>query len=96
VPLAHWLAATVFVAREALDLAERDVDRALAVAAVKSPAAAPYSMVAQHWLKGLQRNAAGNTADAMEWFDRELAPEARGHLYAREVAENTWYARGAC
>jgi len=45
-PLAHWLAATVFVARNALDQAERDVDRALAVAAVESPDAAPYSMVA--------------------------------------------------
>jgi len=43
-PLAHWLAATVFVARHALDQAERDVDRALAVAAVESPDAAPYSM----------------------------------------------------
>ena len=31
-PLAHWLAATVFVARNALDQAERDVDRGLAVA----------------------------------------------------------------
>ena len=45
-PLAHWLAATVFVARNALDHAERDVDRALAVAALESPDAAPYSMVA--------------------------------------------------
>ena len=57
-PLAHWLAATVFVARNALDQAERDVDRALAVAALESPDAAPYSMVALHWLKGLLRVAA--------------------------------------
>ena len=92
-PLAHWLAATVFVARGALDQAERDVDRALAVAAVESPEAAPYSMVALHWLKGLLRNAAGATADAMASFDQELAFEARGHLYAREAAANTWYAR---
>lgn len=34
-PLAHWLAATVFVARNALDQAERDVDRALAVASLE-------------------------------------------------------------
>ncbi len=32
-PLAHWLAATVFVARHALGHAERDADRGLAVAA---------------------------------------------------------------
>lgn len=96
VPLAHWLAATVFVARGALDQAERDVDRALAVAAVESPEAAPYSMVALPWLKGLLRNAAGDTADTMASFDRELALEARGHLNAREADANTWCAKGAC
>jgi tetratricopeptide (TPR) repeat protein len=36
-PLALWLAATVFVARDALDQAEREVDLGLAVAAVESP-----------------------------------------------------------
>lgn len=95
-PLAHWLAATMFVARGALDQAERDVDRTLAVAAVESPEAAPYSMVALHWLKGLLPNASGASADAMAWFDRELALEARGHLYAREPGANTGYAKGAC
>lgn len=84
------------MARGALDQAERDVDRALAVAAVESPAAAPYSMVALHWLKGLLRHAASNTAQTMASFDRELARESRGHLYAREAAANTWYAKGAC
>ena len=95
-PLAHWLAATVFVARNALDQAERDVDGALAVAAVESPDVAPYSMVALHWLKGLLRNAAGDADAAMAAFDRELALDSRGHLYAREAAANTWYAKGAC
>lgn len=47
-PLAYWLAATVFVARSALDQAERDVDCALAVAALEFPDAAPDSMVAPH------------------------------------------------
>ena len=32
----------------------------------------------------------------MAAFDRELALEARGHLYTREAAANTWYAKGAC
>ncbi len=95
-PLAHWLAATVFVARNALDHAERDVDRGLAVATVESPDATPYSMVALHWLKGLLRNAAGDADGAMAAFDHELALEARGHLYSREAAANTWYAKGAC
>jgi tetratricopeptide (TPR) repeat protein len=95
-PLAHWLAATVFVARHALDQAERDVDLGLAVAAVESPEAAPYPTVALHWLKGLLRNAAGDVDEAMASFDQELAMEARGHLYAREIAANAWYAKGAC
>jgi DNA-binding winged helix-turn-helix (wHTH) protein len=88
-PLAHWLAATVFVARNALEQAERDIDRALAVAAVESPDAAPYSMVARHWLKGLLRMPASAVDEAMASFDQELALEARGHLYAREAAANT-------
>ena len=77
----------MFVARNALDQAERDVDRALAVAALESPDAAPYSMVALHWLKGLLRLAAGDAAEAMASFDQELALEGRGHLYSREAAE---------
>lgn len=95
-PLAHWLAATVFVARHALDQAERDVDLGLAVAGVESPEAAPYSTVALHWLKGLLRNAAGDAEAALASFDKELAQEPRGHLYGREIAANAWYAKGAC
>lgn len=41
---------------------------------------------------GLARGSAG---EAQAWFDRELALEARGHLYAREAAANAWYAKGA-
>lgn len=74
-PLTYWLAATVFVARNALDQAERDVDGALAVAALESPDAAPYFMVALHWLKGLLRLAAGDAAEAMASFNQELALE---------------------
>ena len=73
-PLAYWLAATVFVARSALDQAEWDVDRALAVA-LESPDSAPYSMVAPRWLKGLLRLAAGDAAEAMASFNQELALE---------------------
>ena len=47
-------------------------------------------MVALHWLKGLLRTASGAADDAMASFDQELALEARGHLYAREAAANTW------
>jgi tetratricopeptide (TPR) repeat protein len=40
--------------------------------------------------------ARGAADEAMVFFDRELALEARGHLYSREAAANTWYAKGAC
>ncbi len=53
-------------------------------------------MVALHWLKGLLRNAAGDAYGAVAAFDQELALEVRGHLYSREAAANTWYAKGAC
>ncbi len=53
-------------------------------------------MVALHWLKGLLCLARGAADEAMASFDRELALEARGHLYSREAAANTWYAKGAC
>lgn len=95
-PLAHWLAASVFVARDALDRAERDVDSGLGVAAVESNEAAPFAVVALHWLKGLLCLARGAEDEALASFDRELALETRGHLYAREAAANTWYAKGAC
>jgi tetratricopeptide (TPR) repeat protein len=52
--------------------------------------------VALHWFKGLLLLARGAVDEAMAAFERELALEARGHLYARECAANTWYAIGAC
>jgi DNA-binding winged helix-turn-helix (wHTH) protein len=95
-PMAHWLAASVFVARDALDRAEREVDCGLETAAMESPEASPFSVVALHWLKGLLCLARGADDEAMESFDRELSLESRGHLYSREAAANTWYAKGAC
>jgi hypothetical protein len=32
----------------------------------------------------------------MAAFDRELARESRGHIYARECAANAWHAKGVC
>jgi DNA-binding winged helix-turn-helix (wHTH) protein/cytochrome c-type biogenesis protein CcmH/NrfG len=95
-PMAHWLAASVSVARDALDRAEREVDAGLAILAVESTEPARFSTVAFHWLKGLLCLARGDAGEAMAAFDRELALEARDHLYARECAANTWYAKGAC
>jgi DNA-binding winged helix-turn-helix (wHTH) protein len=90
-PLAHWLAATVYVARQALDEAERELAAGLA----SDLAGAKFGAVALHWLRGLIYLARGDAEQALAEFERELAGEAAGHLYSRECCANTWYAIGA-
>ena len=93
-PLAHWLAATVHVARQSLDEAERELT-AGCTALVAAGAETRFSGVALEWLLGLIRLSQGDAAAAQQHFDRELAAEAGGHLYARECCANVWYAIGA-
>lgn len=93
-PLAHWLAATVHVARNALGEAERELTAGIAGQDAES-AHGRFNAVALHWLLGLVRLAQGDEEAALAEFDRELAREGSGHLYARECCANTWYAIGA-
>jgi tetratricopeptide (TPR) repeat protein len=93
-PLAHWLAATVHVARQAMNEAERELTAALAVDGQR-PGRSRFSAVALHWLLGLIHLARGDEAGADRAFAEELSSETAGHLYARECAANTWYAIGA-
>jgi len=90
-PLAHWLAATVHVARRALNEAERELAAGLAAPV----GGTRFSPVALHWLRGLILLERGDDAGALAAFDRELALEDCGQLYARECAANAWYATGA-
>jgi DNA-binding winged helix-turn-helix (wHTH) protein len=90
-PLAHWLAATVHVARQVLPEAERELAAALALDSGRTR----FGSVALHWLHGLLLLEQGHEEHALDEFDRELASEHAGHLYARECAANTWYAIGA-
>ncbi len=94
-PLAHWLAATVYVARQALDEAERELVAGLSEEGRRTPAGSRFCSVALHWLVGLIRLDRGDEAGAQDAFERELADEGARHLYARECAANTWYAIGA-
>jgi DNA-binding winged helix-turn-helix (wHTH) protein len=94
-PLAHWLAATVHVARQALDEAERELASAVAGEAPEAEGHARFSAIALHWLRGLIHLARGDEVQALAEFERELANETSGHLYARECCANTWYAIGA-
>ena len=93
-PLAHWLAATVHVARNALGEAERELTAGIAGQAAQGPDA-PFNSVALHWLRGLVILARGDEDAALAAFERELEGEKSGQLYARECCANTWYAIGA-
>jgi DNA-binding winged helix-turn-helix (wHTH) protein/Tfp pilus assembly protein PilF len=92
--LAHWLAATVHVARQTFERAEQELERG-AQAQDEQPGQGRFSAVALHWLLGLVYLARGDEAKALQQFERELAFEADGHVYARECCANTWYAIGA-
>ncbi len=92
-PLAHWLAATVHVARGAMDDAERELRDGIAAQAL--PASARFNSVALHWLLGLILLSRGDARGALEHFERELKAEDSGQLYARECCASTWYAIGA-
>jgi DNA-binding winged helix-turn-helix (wHTH) protein/Tfp pilus assembly protein PilF len=93
-PMAHWLAATVHVARQVLVEAERELVAGLADAGPPMDGSR-FSAVALHWMLGLIHLARGDETRALEEFERELSFESAGQLYARECAANTWYAIGA-
>ncbi len=90
--LAHWLAASVLVARQMLDEAMRDLDAGIKDGTDAKPTR--FSGVALHWLRGLIHLAKGHESRAFADFERELANESSGHLYARECCANTDYASG--
>jgi DNA-binding winged helix-turn-helix (wHTH) protein len=91
--MAHWLAATVYVARQAFDRAEHELRAAAGAAGSEGPG--QFSAVAVHWLLGLVLLADGDERGAVEAIRRELAGEPGGHLYARESAANACCALGA-
>jgi DNA-binding winged helix-turn-helix (wHTH) protein len=94
-PLAHWLSATVHVARQAFGEAERELDAGIATQASQQTGPSRFSGVALHWLRGLLHLARGDASRALESLERELSFEVSGHLYARECCANTLYAIGA-
>jgi DNA-binding winged helix-turn-helix (wHTH) protein len=94
-PLAHWLAATVHVARGSCAEAARELDAGIAVLDMEAGTPSRFSAVALHWLRGLIHLADGDEQRALDSFNRELAGETSGNLYARECCANTWYSIGA-
>ena len=95
-PLAHWLAATVHVARQVFDEAERELAIGIdSMRATHDDGDAKFPGVALEWLAGLIRLRRGDEAGALEHFARELGRADHEHLYTREVCASTWYAIGA-
>lgn len=115
--LAHWFAATVFVARGMFERAleelregceAQDAQRAASAARFPPqgtassrsgregrPTASRFPAVGLFWLRGLVLAATGAEDEAFTAFERELAFEDTGNVYAREACANTWYATGA-
>jgi tetratricopeptide (TPR) repeat protein len=95
-PLAHWLAATVHVARQNLDEADAELRAGLDSMRVPPGGDADrFPGVALEWLRGLIELTRGAEDEAVACFERELALEGRNHLYGRECCANAWYAIGA-
>lgn len=93
--LAHWLAASVHVARQAFDAAWREVERGTAAQDEQGNEASRFRGVGLYWLRGLVQWRLGDATAARASFDRELADERAHHLYARECCAHAWYAIGA-
>jgi DNA-binding winged helix-turn-helix (wHTH) protein len=91
---AHWLAATVHIARQAFDEAEHELVLG-AAAQDRQQADTPFRGIGLHLLLGLVRLAAGNEAAAVREFERELALDATRHIYGREAAANAHCALAA-
>jgi DNA-binding winged helix-turn-helix (wHTH) protein len=92
--LAHWLAATVLVARQALEEAAREL-MVGAAAQDRQQDGGRFGSVGLHLLLGLVSLARGEDEAADEALARELTFESAGHIYARQVSAHTWSAMGA-
>jgi tetratricopeptide (TPR) repeat protein len=93
--LAHFLAATVHVARQSFDAAGHEIDAGIAAQEKRAEATARFTAVGLHWLNGLLQLQRGDEDSAAVSFERELASGASAHLYGAECCANVHYARGA-
>ncbi|HSG00036.1 MAG TPA: winged helix-turn-helix domain-containing protein [Vicinamibacterales bacterium] len=92
--LAHWLAATVHVARQSFDEAKREISSG-AAAQDAQEAGSRFGAVGLHLLNGLVSLACGDAHTAEAELARELSFEPAGHIYTRQACANAWIARGA-
>jgi DNA-binding winged helix-turn-helix (wHTH) protein len=92
--MAHWLAATVHVARQAFDDAARELS-AGTIAQDAQPRGGRFSSVGLHLLLGLVHLSAGDHASAETELNRELAFESAGHIYSAQACASAWCGLGA-
>ena len=88
-PFAHFEAAMVHIARGALDRAESVLREGTIVQDRQSNLRQRYPAKGLHWLLGLVRLAQGDSEEAREEFDREVAV-GPSQLYAAEFAMNAY------
>lgn len=93
--LAHWLAASVHVARQAFEPAERELSAGAQAQDDQPAAGGRFPAVGLHWLGGLVKLRLGDHRAARAAFERELALECSHHLYTRECCANARYALGS-
>ena len=92
--LAHWLLATVLMARGTFDHAIGELQPGCAAQDAQQKGS-PFPAVGLHLLHGLVCAAQDQLEAAAGELTREL-PSAEGNqIYARECGANTWYALGA-
>jgi tetratricopeptide (TPR) repeat protein len=93
--LAHWFAATVFVARQAFRAALDELRAGCASQDAQRTEGGRFKAIGLHYLHGLVLAAQGDDDAALDELARELEFERDSQLYVRESTANTWYAIGA-
>jgi DNA-binding winged helix-turn-helix (wHTH) protein len=93
--LAHYLMATVFIARQAFDAALELLQEGCAAQDAQSTSTRGYPAVALHLHRARVLAALGDVDAAIDELTRELEAPHRGQLYARECIAMTWYTLGA-
>lgn len=91
---ARMLSAMVFIARGALDRAERELTLGADSQRQQRDDRTPLPAIGFHWLRGLVLAARGDAPAALASFDEETATDTSGHIYAREFALNARVAAG--
>jgi DNA-binding winged helix-turn-helix (wHTH) protein/cytochrome c-type biogenesis protein CcmH/NrfG len=91
---AHFLSAMVFIARGALDHAEREATLGAEGQRRQQREGTPLPAVGLHWVRGLIQWARGQIDQAFSSLNEEVGTLASGHVYAREFAVNARVAAG--